>query len=71
MAGRETPPSVHNCGYSASREQAMTDFKARWLALLTKTHVTPYDRPVSPHRERVEGANIVASLTFISGEPLV
>jgi len=32
MAGRETPPSVHNCGYSASREQAMTDFKARWLA---------------------------------------
>ena len=26
------PPSSHNKGYSATREQAMADFKARWLA---------------------------------------
>jgi hypothetical protein len=26
------PPSVYNKGYSATREQAMADFKARWLA---------------------------------------
>jgi hypothetical protein len=25
------PPSVYNKGYSATREQAMADFKARWL----------------------------------------
>jgi len=25
------PPSVHNHGYSATREQAMADFRARWL----------------------------------------
>jgi hypothetical protein len=28
----EIPPSVHNHGYSATREQATKDFKARWLA---------------------------------------
>ena len=28
----EISPSVHNRGYSTTREQAMTDFKARWLA---------------------------------------
>jgi hypothetical protein len=27
---REIPPPVHNRGYSATREQAMADFKARW-----------------------------------------
>jgi hypothetical protein len=26
------PPSVYNKGYSVTREQAMADFKARWLA---------------------------------------
>jgi hypothetical protein len=26
----EKPPSVYNKGYSATREQAMADFKARW-----------------------------------------
>ena len=26
------PPSVYNKGYSATREHAMADFKARWLA---------------------------------------
>jgi hypothetical protein len=26
-------PSVHNRGYSATREQPMADFKARWLAV--------------------------------------
>src|SRR5262245_19981152 len=31
ITAREMPPSVHNHGYSASREQAMADFKARWL----------------------------------------
>ena len=25
-------PSVHNKGYSVTREEAMADFKARWLA---------------------------------------
>jgi hypothetical protein len=28
---RGRPPSVYNRGYSATREQAMADFKARWL----------------------------------------
>ena len=28
----EMPPSVYNRGYSATREQAMADFKARWVA---------------------------------------
>jgi hypothetical protein len=28
----EIPPSAHNRGYSVTREQAMADFKARWLA---------------------------------------
>ena len=28
----EQPPSVYNRGYAESREQAMADFKARWLA---------------------------------------
>ena len=27
----EAPPSVHNHGYSAVREEAMAEFKARWL----------------------------------------
>jgi hypothetical protein len=28
----EFPPSIHNRGYCATREQAMTEFKAQWLA---------------------------------------
>ena len=29
ITAREIPPSVHNHGYSTTRERAMTDFKAR------------------------------------------
>src|SRR5262245_54345054 len=29
ITAREIPPSVHNRGYSTTREQAMTDFKTR------------------------------------------
>jgi len=25
------PPTIHSRGYSATREQAMTDFKAQWF----------------------------------------
>ncbi|MGA7664990.1 MAG: hypothetical protein WBW13_09110 [Pseudolabrys sp.] len=32
ITAREAKPSVYNKGYAASREQAMADFKARWLA---------------------------------------
>jgi len=32
ITAREIPPSVHNRGYSATREQAMADFKTRWAA---------------------------------------
>jgi hypothetical protein len=32
ITAREIPPSVYNRGYSATRAQAMADFKARWLA---------------------------------------
>ena len=32
ITARGIPPSVHNHGYAATREQAMADFKARWLA---------------------------------------
>ena len=28
----DIPPSIDKRGYSATREQAMADFKARWLA---------------------------------------
>jgi hypothetical protein len=30
ITAREIPPSIHNRGYSATREQAMADFKRRW-----------------------------------------
>ena len=29
---REAPPSIHNRGYTASREFAMAAFKSQWLA---------------------------------------
>jgi len=32
ITAREIPPSVYNRGYSATRERAMADFKARWAA---------------------------------------
>ena len=32
ITAMEFAPSVYNRGYSATREQAITDFKARWLA---------------------------------------
>jgi hypothetical protein len=32
ITAREIPPSIHNRGYSATREQAMADFKAQWTA---------------------------------------
>jgi len=32
ITAREQPPSLCNRGNSASREQAMVEFKARWLA---------------------------------------
>jgi hypothetical protein len=31
ITAMEFPPSVYNKGYSPTREEAMTDFKARWL----------------------------------------
>ena len=30
ITAREHPPSIHTRGYSATREQAMADFKAQW-----------------------------------------
>ena len=30
ITAREHPPSIHSRGYSATREQAMADFKAQW-----------------------------------------
>jgi len=32
ITAREMPPSVYNNGYSLTREEAMPDFKARWLS---------------------------------------
>ncbi|MGB9210538.1 MAG: hypothetical protein WCB78_20875, partial [Pseudolabrys sp.] len=32
ITAREIQPSVQNHGYSATRKQAMADFKARWSA---------------------------------------
>ena len=32
IVAREILPSVHNRGYSMTREQAMADFKTRWAA---------------------------------------
>jgi hypothetical protein len=34
ITAREIPPSGYNCGYSATREQAMADFKMRWAATM-------------------------------------
>ena len=31
ISAREQAPSIYNRGYSATREQAMTDFKTRWM----------------------------------------
>ena len=31
ITAREYPPTTHSRGYSATREQAMRDFKAQWL----------------------------------------
>jgi hypothetical protein len=31
ITAREKQPSIHNRGYSATREEAMADFKAQWL----------------------------------------
>jgi len=31
IIAREKPPSIHNRGYSATREEAMKDFQAQWL----------------------------------------
>jgi hypothetical protein len=31
ITDRYFPPSVHNRGYSATREGAMADFKKQWL----------------------------------------
>jgi hypothetical protein len=32
ITAREYPRSIHTRGYSATREQAMEDFKAQWLS---------------------------------------
>jgi hypothetical protein len=32
ITAREYPPSIHSRGYAATREQAMADFKSRWLS---------------------------------------
>jgi len=31
ITAREYEPTIHSRGYSATREEAMADFKARWL----------------------------------------
>jgi hypothetical protein len=31
ITARDYPRSIHSRGYSATREQAMADFKAQWL----------------------------------------
>lgn len=33
ILARERPPSIYDRGYSATREAAMAEFKARWLFL--------------------------------------
>ena len=32
ITASEYPPTIHSCGYSATREDAMADFKQQWLA---------------------------------------
>ena len=32
ITAREHPPSIHSRGYSATREQAMADFKKQWIS---------------------------------------
>jgi hypothetical protein len=31
ITARDYPPTIHSRGYSETREQAMADFKAKWL----------------------------------------
>jgi len=33
ITAREYPPSIHSRSYSASREQALANFKAQWLSV--------------------------------------
>ena len=32
ITAMDYPPTIHSRGYSATREQAMADFKAQWLS---------------------------------------
>jgi hypothetical protein len=34
ITAREIPPTIQNRGFSATREKAMADFKARWAATI-------------------------------------
>jgi hypothetical protein len=50
ITAREIPPSVHNRGYSQSREQAMADFKKQWFSDLAASGPTEgsNNRPAAP-----------------------
>jgi hypothetical protein len=39
ITSSEYPPTINSRGYSATREQAMADIKAQWLALSTSVWV--------------------------------
>ena len=41
ITAREKSPSDHNRGYAASREQAMRDFKARYVGPRSTSNSTP------------------------------
>ena len=44
---------MHDRGYTASREQAMTDFKARWLG---NDHAATTANSLTAHAERAIGS---------------
>ena len=49
ITAREHPPSIHSRGYSATREQAMADFKKQWPDTNTNfTFVLTFDRQPFP-----------------------
>jgi hypothetical protein len=53
MITARVPQSMHDRGYAASREQAMADFKARWLG---NDHAATTTNSLTAHAERAIGS---------------
>ena len=62
-------PSIHNRGYSATREEAMTDFKGQWLGCLSGHSLTRLDREVLKYL-LLQTAGVAVANHFRRSSPL-